>query len=172
MGRKGRRVVILVAMIFMLLVFSRAVFAFQNEPEGFRGLKWGDPPAEDMKYLGDVFGEGYVLLNEKMTIGSAKFFMIIYLFYENQFFSVGLYFEDQENYELLKIISRECYGKEELNEGFYQIKWMSEKSFVVLHYDILEEKGFLSLASTQIALEREKKTLIQADTGTFSTKMN
>lgn len=27
----------------MLLVCAGMAFAFENEPEGFRGLKWGDP---------------------------------------------------------------------------------------------------------------------------------
>ena len=163
-GRKAMRKGLLLCIV-LVLVMSLRVFAFENEPEGFRDLKWGDSPTEEMKYLGDVFGEGYVLVNDKMSIGNAKFFIIIYIFYENRFFAVGLYFQGQENYEILKIICEECYGQEYLNEGFYQLKWQSDESFVVLHYDIEAGEGFLSLASTIIALDREKKTLIEADTG-------
>ena len=39
MRRKGRRIVILVAVL--VLALSVGAFGFQNEPEGFRGLKWG-----------------------------------------------------------------------------------------------------------------------------------
>ncbi len=39
--------VIMVAMVLVLMI-TGASFAFQNEPEGFRGLKWGDAPTEDM----------------------------------------------------------------------------------------------------------------------------
>jgi len=40
-------------LIATILVFSLVDvgLTFQNEPEGFRGLKWGDPPTEDMEFL-------------------------------------------------------------------------------------------------------------------------
>ncbi|GAI13595.1 unnamed protein product [marine sediment metagenome] len=46
--------------ILIVLALSTGGFAFQNEPEGFRGLKWGDPPGEDMELIGVeyVYSEG------------------------------------------------------------------------------------------------------------------
>jgi len=142
--------------VLLVLALSVGAFAFQNEPDGFRGLKWGDPPSEDMEYLGDVFGKGYTLPNDKMFIGSAKLYMIVYLFYESRFFAVGLYYSGEENYDLLETICKERYGEEELEEGFYEFNWRGQKSFITLHYDIAEEEGFLSLASTVISLEKTK----------------
>ena len=34
--------------LIIVLVLSVGAFAFQNEPDGFRGLKWGDPPTKEM----------------------------------------------------------------------------------------------------------------------------
>ena len=138
----------------MILAFSLGAVAFQNEPDGFRGLKWGDPPGEDMEYIGDVYGKGYTVPDDKMSLGNAQLYMIIYLFYEDRFFGVALYFRGEENYGLLETICKERYGEEELEEGFYEFKWMGQKSFVALHYDIVEETGFLSLNSTVIVLEK------------------
>lgn len=39
---------LLVVLLFMFALASTTL-AFQNEPEEFRGLKWGDPPGEDME---------------------------------------------------------------------------------------------------------------------------
>ncbi len=143
-----------VLMVLIVLAFPLGAFAFENEPEGFRGLKWGDPPSEDMEYLGDVYGKGYTLPDDKMAIGSAEFYMIAYLFHEDRFFGVALYFEGEDNYDLLETICKERYREEQLEEGFYEFKWMGQKSFIVLRYDIVEEEGFLSLASTVITLEK------------------
>ncbi len=62
----------LVLLVVLILALSVAAFAFQNEPEGFRGLKWGDPPGEDMKFLcvtpeGARWYIGYICLLETPT---------------------------------------------------------------------------------------------------------
>jgi len=37
-----RRIAVVAILVVVLLSWGMA-FAFENEPEGFRGLKWGDP---------------------------------------------------------------------------------------------------------------------------------
>lgn len=67
-------------------------FAFHNEPEGFRGLKWGDPPGQDMVYYGKSKDNENVLWykrkNDKLQIGRARIKCIHYLFYKEQFMEV------------------------------------------------------------------------------------
>ena len=41
--------------LIIALVLSTGAIAFQNEPDGFRGLKWGDPPEKDMKLIGEEY---------------------------------------------------------------------------------------------------------------------
>ena len=48
---------VLVVTLILVLALSARTFAFQNEPEGFRGLKWGDPVREGMILLGKTEGE-------------------------------------------------------------------------------------------------------------------
>ena len=45
---KKRYFVLMVFLVMMVLALTMGAFAFQNEPDGFRGLKWGDPPGKDM----------------------------------------------------------------------------------------------------------------------------
>ena len=153
MGRMRKVTVVLVALI--VLALSVGVFAFQNEPDGFRGLKWGDPVGEEMEYFGDISGsKGYILPDDKMSIGNAELYMIVYQFYEDRFLGVGLFFRGEKNYNLLETICKERYGEKELEEGFYEFDWTGQKSWIGLYYDIIEETGFLSLSSAVIGLEK------------------
>ncbi len=145
---------VLVAAV-LVLALSIGSFAFQNEPEGFRGLKWGDPAGEDMELLMD-WGDrtiGYVLPDEKMFLGNVPLYMVGYMFYENRFMGAAMYFKGEKNYDLLKTICKERYGEEEVDEGFYKMDWNGQKSFITLKYDYIEEEGHLSLNSTLIAKE-------------------
>ena len=139
--------------IVAFLTLSVGAFAFQNEPEGFRGLKWGDPPTEDMRRVGKLEG-AYFRLDDKMFLGDVELYLIGYRFYQQRFMSVALYFNGEENYELLETICKERYGKLALDQGFYELKWIGQKSFVMLVYDLMDEDGYLTLSSTPLAFEQ------------------
>jgi len=55
---------------------------------------------------------------------------------------------------LLEVICKECYGEEELEEGFYEYTWAGQKSMIKLEYDWAEEDGCLAVASIIIRLEK------------------
>lgn len=123
-------------------------FAFQNEPEGFRDLKWGDPPREDMVYIGTIEGGSrlYELPDEKLYLGDAQFYMILYSFYGSpeRFMSVALHFQGKENYDLLERMCLARFGKQ-MKKEIYQISWLSPRTSVYLRYDFIEDRGTLSL---------------------------
>lgn len=147
--------VITVAILVVLMVLSSvALYAFQNEPEGFRGLKWGDPLAGNMEYYTDTSNmKVYIIPGDKMGLGDVSLWMICYIFYEGQFASVALYYDGEKNYKLLQTICKERYGKQELKKGFYKLDWKSQRSFIHLKYDYIDEDGFLLLSSTPLAAE-------------------
>jgi len=142
-------------------------FAFQNEPDGFRGLKWEDPPTEDMVCVDIMEGERtlYKLPNEKLHIGNAWFYKIVYSFFGSpeRFMRVDLYFYGERNYKLLESI---CQGKfgEETTKGFHEHAWISPETTVVLVYDVADDKGSLSLGDWTIFSEytEAKKTAEEA----------
>ena len=60
--------------VILILIITVIGFAFPNEPDGFRGLKWGDEPTEDMFFCGQNIytGNSYIKIDDKLNIGSAK----------------------------------------------------------------------------------------------------
>lgn len=139
--------------------FEKLTRAFENEPEGFRGLKWGDPPGEEMiKYLSLPPVNYYKLPDESLSLGNVELYQIGYQFLVSPegeaFMMVGLYFRGEANYDLMKIICKEKFGEEE--EEWYQMSWWSPKSFVTLKYDLVEEKGSLGITSVPLLREMTK----------------
>ncbi len=146
---------VLSLVLVLVLALSVGAFAFQNEPEGFRGLKWGDPSTEDMKFLLDSDDmKAYTLPDDKMYLGDVTLYRIAYMFYEGRFTSVGIYYNGEDNYNLLEIICKERYGEQEIDEGFYEMRWDSQKSFVILAYDYVDEDGYLAIGSTPLTIEK------------------
>jgi len=130
--------------------------AFQNEPEGFRGLKWGDPPGEDMEYYFDEDFDikGYIRRDDKMQIGDARIEYIHYLFYENRFMAVKIY-SYSNNYDALRDVVLLKFGdgtvteKARYNE---KIVWSGGLAVIVLGGFL--SQGHLLIYSTEIWEEK------------------
>jgi len=162
---------LIIALIFL---FARIGFAFQNEPDGFRKLKWGDSPTPRMKFLNkqDEWIRIYRIPRDKLELGDAEFYIIVYQFYTpsnatvRRLMGVGLYFEGKENFDILEIICKVKFG-EPTSEGFYKFAWMSLDASVILTYDIIDKDGYLALGSTpifqQYTQEKEKKQTKEAE---------
>ena len=133
-------------------------FAFQNEPDGFRGLKWGDAPTEDMTFIGklDVVGSDfYTKIGDKKDIGTAKFFALGYAFYNNRFMQAMGFFRDKDNYNTLETICREKYG-EPTKEGYYHLTWYGSETIILLIYDTIKDGGSLIFGSIKITREKDE----------------
>ena len=107
--------VIVAAMVLVFLVLSGgASFAFQNEPDSFRGLLWGDPPTEEMKWdRTNEYGESlYTLPGEKenLFLGDTEIWSISYFFYgePNRFGAVRLFFQEALDYLSLRTTCGAC----------------------------------------------------------------
>jgi hypothetical protein len=92
----------LVLFMVLVLTLSLGAFAFQNEPEGFRGLKWGDPPTENMTKLSRLdlsplsdSGTYRIFEGENLQIGGAELERIEYRFYKGQL--LGVFIETKFN---------------------------------------------------------------------------
>jgi len=150
---RKNRINFMILLVVMVLTLTGAALAFDNEPEGFRGLKWGDPPGEEMiQYFSLPPVNYYQLPGEPLSLGNVKFYQIGYQFLVSPegeaFMMVGLYFRGEANYKLMKIICKEKFGERE--EEWYQITWWSPKHLVTLKYDLIEEKGSLGIVSVPL----------------------
>ena len=168
------RKIAVVAILVVVLAFCGIAFAFDNEPEGFRGLKWGDPPTEEMEFIAeeDEWTVIYRNPNEERKLGDARFDMIIYVFYASpdaptrKLMSVVLYFRGEENFDILETICKVKFG-EPTNESYQYLGWASPSSMVLLGYDSIDETGYLDLGSMPISQqynrEKEKKQAEEAE---------
>lgn len=75
----------------------------------------GDPPTEDMECIEGTEeldkSKGYIRPDDKMSIGNAEFYLIMYVFDDDQFLSVGLFFKGEKNYDKVETICRQRFGE-------------------------------------------------------------
>jgi len=169
-----RKILLAIVLIFLITGIG---FAFQNEPDGFRGLKWGDAPTEDMIFYED-FGDSdlYRRPTNNMGIPNVNFHDIIYLFYEKkQFMEIAGFIRSEDDYDILEIFCRENYGNpteekygrlpegkyeesiEKIIEGvYYNLEWWGENARVKLYYNPIKKRGYLSITSRLIWEAKEK----------------
>lgn len=156
--------------------------AFQNEPEGFRGLKWGDPPRENMELIDEHKDgtRGYGVPNDRphylFEIGDVSLTGIVYIFrpQPERLMWIYFFFEGEENYSRLETICRQKFGKT-IEKKAYDMKWLGTTSWIHLNYDSEGEKGFLIFgsrilledwlgASQKKQTERVEKTRVASET--------
>jgi len=103
-----KKVLLLSVMTVIALALSIGAFAFQDEPDGFRGVKWGETPHWRYMEIGETdSGGGYYYThypigydeeitwctwkNDKLYIGPAELGSIRYVFYEDRFMEVQIW---------------------------------------------------------------------------------
>jgi len=159
-----KKVTVVLSVLVLVLALSVGAFAFQNELEGFRGLMWGDPPAECMELVEKTDGvKRYVRLDEKLYLGDAKLSRILYHFKQDEFIFVSLDFSGNENYGVLEMICRGKFGEGE----DFSWSWSEDLSHVqyfwtgIVHlsYDYKEEKGMLLLSEGRFSDRKEQLRL-------------
>ena len=152
--------------IFILVVFFTIhVFAFQNEPDGFRDIEWGTNlnVLQDMTVSSKYMNTTYYKRNkDKMSVEGAKLNSISYLFCDNSFCEVQAWILDYENFEVIKKTFIRKFGDpvtrtdEETKYEIYM--WGNSehgKTYIFLRYDSGE--GFLSISSPDLKLKQKRK---------------
>lgn len=150
------RKITVVLMVLIVLAFPLGAFAFQNEPDGFRGLKWGQAPTEKMVEFYSYGDEvTYMLSEDKMFLGDVPLYLIAYFFDKNRFCGAGLSFNGEKYYDKVETICRQRFGGQ-VEEGLYELKWAGQEAVVLLQYDYIEEDGYLFIRDTVISMEKFK----------------
>lgn len=169
-----RRKALVITLIVSVFFSGGAAFAFKNEPDGFRELKWGDPPGEKMEFLNkrDEWLRIYRDPGDKLELGDAEFYKISYQFYTpsnatvRRLMDVRLCFNYKGNFDILKTICKVKFG-EPTRERSYTLIWMSLATSVILTYDSPYKCGFLILGSAtifeQYTQEKKEKQAEEAE---------
>lgn len=136
---------VIVSGFVIILLIQPLLFALKNEPEGFRGIKWGTNIAElpDMRLLEDAGNSKYYIRkNDKMKIGDADLERVVYGFYEERFFAVLIDFNELSNFLKIKETLFQQYGvcfrPNEFTELYY---WMGIDVYIGLKYNEFLAKG-------------------------------
>lgn len=148
-----RRIAV-VAILLMLLASSGMAFAFQNEPRGFRGLRWGQRRTPDMVLIDEnPNAKVYTRPDDDLTLGGAKLGRIGYIFldqgYRQSFMAVCLQFNDKENYNILVNVCRKRFGKPD-KKVLYELLWVGNKGAVQLDYNAFSQKGHLIMSDRRL----------------------
>ena len=157
--------------LLLCLVFGELATAFQNEPEGFRDLKWGQlferiPHKNEFRELKELakknkVGENikiYYCQREDLMISGRKMLYINYYFWKNKFYQVQVLCTGIDNYLALLKAAEAKFGKadwQENNTYFSQQNW--EEINTKVEIMLLRENEYVSLDLTSIKLEKEMR---------------
>ncbi len=146
------------AIVVLVLACSLAA---DDEPTGFRGQKFGEPPVGLTQIL-PAGADGvsvFVRKDEKLDIGPAKLKTVSYLAYKGNLFGVLIEFEGSTNYEHIKTTLTAAYGnpvsdKRETFEKFALWK-MQNGVIVYISVNTLSESGKVTYGFQPIQDQRE-----------------
>lgn len=155
-----------VALCVSILILPCNLFGFQNEPESFRGVRWGT----NINVLSDTeFNDHenetlsiYINTNDKMKIRDAEVKEIKYHFYKGRFFGVRISFIGITNFYLLKSTFFDLYGKPRITNQFIEeYYWFGTKVAIMFKYNDTNEKGEIFYSYKPIGeelLKNEKRS--------------
>lgn len=123
--------------VFLLLIFCSVAFAaIKDSPDGFRGIKWGDPLSAlgASTLIEDAYGlQSYVRHNENLKMGEANLTAVAYCFREKKYLGTVISSKGVENSLALKAALLLRYGAEfdEIPGG---LAWMDTNAMVAYQY--------------------------------------
>ena len=150
--------------LFLLLIsvyVAIPAFAFQNEPDGFRGIKWGTNISELNDMLVAESGKDtvyYIRKNDTLKIGNADIDQISYGFYKNRLFVVLVEYNGYLNFTKLKAILIDQYGKpEQPNRLMEKYFWSGGTVDIFFDYNEMSKNGNFYCAFRPIQEERANR---------------
>jgi len=168
-------------LLFLLLgTFPINLFAFQNEPDGFRGIKWGTKIETLSDMISPIEQENFVTYtraNDKMKMGNATLQTINYVFWKGQFSGVVIICEGSSNWYILraevftKFGRRDQYNKD--NKEIEEYKWgimIAGKTCIILNYNKSSKKtklNFYSSNHAKMQFDEEGQKAKKATKGEF-----
>lgn len=139
-------------------------FKYGTEPNGFRGIKWGDNRHSHKDIYNCDFGNGgidaaCVRAGDKMNIGTVPLEYINYHFYENHLCNVIVEYTGLANYYSLRKILQLQYGDvyEMDKSDLLFSKWEGKITVIMLVYMKQKKEGALRFESSKCTQYRNAK---------------
>lgn len=127
-------------------------------PGGFRGMIWGSENKSfpDLVYNSTDPSHGgikfYTKKDDNLHIGNFVAEKIIYGFWHDKLYSVGVFVEGNVNWEGLKMTAFEKFGSQPDSRSYY---WSNDTTIISLDREV-HDKGVLWLRSRDIAKQQEE----------------
>ena len=144
-----RRLGRLIFLLMMLVWPAIPTFAFQNEPAGFRGIKWGTNISElhDMYIVEDVGDlKFYTRVYDRLRIEDADIERINYGFYKNRFYRVEIRFSEFSNFMRLKTAFFSQFGEGgKPHSDLEDYWWIGSTVNILMSYNEITYRGGITL---------------------------
>ena len=151
--------ILLLSVFFLLPLLA---FAFENEPDGFRGIKWGTDLNEMwemtlIKYNGAE--QIYIRERDELSIGGATLKELKYMAYKHKLLGVWIAFDGYMNFTKLKdTLSQEYGNPQKPNTYTDEYYWFGANVLIGLRYDKIAKKGNINYFYKPI-FERRKRDI-------------
>ena len=156
--------------ILSLFIYSN-VHAMENDPDGFRGVKW-ETKISDLNNNEFKFGINkeiilfYTYVTDELKILSPELYKINYIFWHDKLWGVMITGKGQVNFEKLLRVLQEKFGKEtQADLSFPKYIWLGQKTCIIFDYDSLKNEFKCSFTSIKITKEMENWEKDQAKKG-------
>ncbi|MFQ5994127.1 MAG: hypothetical protein ACE5K1_03455 [Acidiferrobacterales bacterium] len=138
----------------ILLACTTLTHAFQNEPDGFRGIQWGAPIAENQRELVLIENSRdwkyYGRKKDRMVFEGAELVELAYGYYKGHFSAVLLATEGLESKRaLLSAIQAKFGGGVKQPGKLDRYEWSGERTTIQLYCKSLHDRCSLVLRSTE-----------------------
>ncbi len=159
-----------------VIILAANVAAFQNEPEGFRDLKWGQSIEQisfKLNYL-QSFTEKYysrtnikvysrILMEDNYFIGDCQTWAINYLFWRDKFYQVVAWTSGARNFDALCRSARAIFGAPTwtgATKYLTQLKWTGNVSEIsISRYEndnaLGDDKTAADITITSMQIQKE-----------------
>jgi hypothetical protein len=121
------------------MLVAGVVHAF-DEPDGFRGIKWGTAISECPDMVRQAELKDTILYhraNDKMVIGDAVVDQVLYGFYKGRFYYANINFSNLVNFKGVKDTLFQAYGDgAQSNPYIDKYVWLGNSVKMILSYSV------------------------------------
>jgi len=133
--------------VVLFAMFSVVAFAYENEPDDFRGVKW-DTNIEKLSDMEIVLDGGdlkaYTKKGENMKLEGAQLNALHYVFYKDHFYCVHIEFKGLDEFNKIKDVLFKTYGEPEGTQYYEKrFAWPGESASITLEFDEAIGRGEL-----------------------------
>jgi len=174
--RKTLALTLTIILLFLTSLFTITSFSFENEPDGFRGIKWGTniSTLRGMTYVATQKFPGgikvYTRQGDNLEIGGANLESISYGFWGEKFLMAIATTKGFSNWQPLQKATFAKFGKGyQSNKYIESYFWNGPITIITLSYSEISRDGALTMISSelnnQVKQYQEQKAKEGAESG-------